>query len=221
MTTSLRKRYPTRVESPDRDEPPIASIPAAAAESPPPVADKQPAEQPEAQPNLVEQPPVESDPVREAEQNAIKARLREMETAEHLQHEAASQRQQRLAAEPPPAPNVEHAEGIIAASGFPERAKNWLRQHPDLVTNPVENARLAKLHHVAEYQSGEAFSNAYFNRLDVLFGFKQESRNGAQQPSAPPAPRNSAPAQHSSPPRRMAAPVSAPPTREVPSMTTG
>jgi hypothetical protein len=226
MTTSLRKRYPTRVESPDRDEPPIASIPAAAvAESPPPAASDVPKENipsPDSNDKMPSNdgaanasPMLESDPVREAEQNAIKARLREMETAEHLQHEAASQRQQRSAIEElQRQPGT--AEQIIQSSGLPESAKAWLRQHPEYVTDPVKNAHVQKMHVVAEYQAGEAFSPAYYARMDALLGFKRENGNGAQQPSAPTAPRNVAPAR-----RPMAAPVLAPPTREVPSMTTG
>jgi hypothetical protein len=223
MTTSLRKRYPPRVESPDRDEPPIASIPAAAAESPPPAASEVPKENVPS-PASNDKPPSEDipasatpaevvDPVRDAEQNAIKQRLREMENAEYL---ATSQRQQRLAIEKlQQQPSA--AEQIIASSGLPESAKAWLRGHPEYVTDPVKNAHVQKMHVVAEYQAGEAFSPAYYARMDALLGFKQGNGNGAQQPSAPTAPRNSAPVRK----QQYAAPVSAPPTREVPSMSTG
>jgi hypothetical protein len=217
MTTSLRKRYPTRVESPDRDEPPIASIPAAA-ESPPAAASDVPKENIPS-PASNDKPPSEDipasatpaevvDPVRDAEQNAIKQRLREMENAEYL---AASQRQQRLAIEKlQQQPSA--AEQIIASSGLPESAKTWLRGHPEYVTDPVKNAQVQKMHVIAEYQAGEAFSPAYYARMDALLGEAQPS-NG-KQPSAPTAPRKAAPP-------RMAVPVSAPPTREPPSMATG
>jgi hypothetical protein len=42
-------------------------------------------------------------------------------------------------------------EQIIADAQIPERAKNWLRQHPEYMIDPVKNARITKMHHVAEY----------------------------------------------------------------------
>ena len=80
---SLRKRYQSN--GADQDGPPVQTAPSAGAELPPPVADKQPAGQPVE--NAVEQ----------AAQNALKARLAEMENAEGLQREALSQQQRRTA----------------------------------------------------------------------------------------------------------------------------
>jgi hypothetical protein len=87
----------------------------------------------------------------------------------------------------------------------------------------------------AEPQTGEEMTPVYYDRMEQMLGLRQQPPVGAEgrpqsngngqvesRPSAPP--RNEAPPDHSrgqAPRRAMAAPVSAPPTREVPSMTTG
>src|SRR5262245_37744378 len=87
---SLRKRYRPNLESPIAgNEPPVQSPPAVtAAELPPPV-----------EPKPIEQ--LESDPVRDSEQSAIRQRLAEMKKAEQLVQQGAAQHQQRPASEPP------------------------------------------------------------------------------------------------------------------------
>lgn len=101
---------------------------------------------------------------------------------------------------------VQSVDTIITNSGLPDRAKNWLRAHPDYITDANKNATMQKMHNVAEYQTGQTFTDAYFERMEVLLGFKPETQ---QQPAASPQPQHSA------------APVSAPPTRDAPSMSTG
>jgi hypothetical protein len=150
-----------------------------------------------------------------------------MENAERLQHQVASQQQQheRLATEPlaieePQQQQQPTAEQIIASSGLPERARDWLRKYPDYVTDPTKNAQIQKMHHVAEYQAGGEFSDLYFERMERLLGLKPETNgNGAQQPVRPAVQRQAAPVRQQ---RAAGGPImSAPPTRDVPSMTTG
>jgi hypothetical protein len=116
--------------------------------------------------------------------------------------------------EPRPEPQQQQPtiEQIIAGAAVPDAAKNWLRQHPDYVSDPVKNAKLIKMHNVAEYQAGSEFTPAYFERMEILLGLRQErpppqanSGNGTQRP---------APAV-----QRQSAPISAPPSRKVPSMS--
>jgi hypothetical protein len=175
----------------------------------PPVAEKQSAE-----------PPAVENAVRAAESSALKARLAEMDRAEELVREALQQ-QPRLATEPPaiepeePQEQPLTVEQIVASSGLPKRAQDWLLQHPEYVTDLAKNEQLQKLHHVAEYQAGDAFSDMYYERLDRLLGLKPET-NGAAQPVHRQLVRQSAPVR-----QQGAVPVSAPPHRDVPSMSTG
>jgi hypothetical protein len=206
---SLRKRHSTSVEKdePVRTSPVTLDAPAPAEETktPPPTnsaADASP-------------PPELRDPVKEAGQKAIalQLRLREMENAEHLRNEAASQQQpqqQRPTVEEPQQQQVPTAEEIIANCGLPDNAKMWLRAHPEYVTDFEKNKILRKMHNVAEWQSGgQEYTDLYFDKMNVLLGLKQEA-----QPA--PAPR-------AAPARRPAyvGSFSAPPTREAPSMKTG
>jgi hypothetical protein len=198
---------------------PVTSTPSAGAELPP-VAEAKPAE-----------PIVVESAVKQAEQSALRARLREMENAEGITRAALSQ-QQPLATEQPlptepiaieqePEQQPLTVEQIIEGSGLPERAQRWLRQHTDYVLDPVKNARIQKLHHVAEYQAGSEYTDMYFERLETLLGLKPETNgNGAQQPTQPAVQRQ--PVRQSAPVRQQGAvPVSAPPHRDVPSFSTG
>jgi hypothetical protein len=206
---SLRRKY-QGVES--KDAPPVTTVPnETAAQLPEPVVDAKP----------LEQPAAELSPAEQAAQSALKQRLQEMQHAEALTRQAINQQPQY--APEPQEPQMPTAEQIIASSGLPENAKDWLRAHPDYVLDPVKNAKLQKMHNVAEYQAGSEFTAPYFDRMEVLLGFKQEPTNGQAQhrpiengppPPAPTTPRNVAP------PRQTMS-VSAPPSRESPSMVTG
>jgi hypothetical protein len=165
------------------------------------------------------EPPAVENAVRAAESSALKARLAEMENAEGMVREAIQQ-QPQYAAEPiaieqEPQEQPLTVEQIILSSGLPKRAQDWLLQHPEYVTDLAKNAQLQKLHHVAEYQAGDAFTDMYYERLDRLLGLKPET-NGAAQPVHRQPVRQSAPVR-----QQLAVPVSAPPHRDVPSLATG
>jgi hypothetical protein len=209
---SLRKRYST---SADKDEPPVRMSPVTL--DVPAPAEERPSEGKTPLTNGADaSPPVESNPVREAEKKAIalQLRLQEMERAE-ASREAANHTQP--ASEEPQQQVPPTAEQIIEGSGLPELAKTWLRQHPEYVSDPAKNARLRKMHNVAEWQSGQEYTAAYFDRMDILLGLKQEPRPAQSNGNATPqrAPQ-AAPARP-----RTAAPFSAPISREAPSMRTG
>jgi hypothetical protein len=221
MATTLRKRYPAvRVERPDA--PPVTTAPQQNVAQPPPVAaDTKP---------LEDIAPEKPSPVEQAAATALQQRLREMDQAEARQRDAVQQGEHRLAEPPQPPQKQPTAEEIIANANIPDRAKVWLRQHPEFIIDPARNNTLVALHDVAKRMSGEEFSDRYFQQLDHLLGFgKQEqpkpSNNGHAHRPAPPdnqANGMQAPPRHSAPPRQqMSVPVSAAPSREVPSMATG
>src|SRR5262249_34390689 len=208
---SPRKKYSAHVE--ERKDAPVTATPVQAAE-PPPVAET---------PKPSEPLEVES-PVEEATRNALRARLQEVERAAELQREAIRQ-QPRMAAEPQqPVDPIEQA-----IANLPERMKRWYQTHPELLTDPEKSAQMQYAHWVARREVGEEFTEPYFDRMEQMLGFKQEQRPPQSQPNgngqgAPDpnrqqaAPRNAAPAQQQ---RYVGPSVSAPPTRDVPSMTTG
>jgi hypothetical protein len=213
---SLRKRYSAvSVERPD--SPPVAATPVAAAK-PPPAAEA---------PKPLEELAPEKSPSDEAANNAIKARLAEMNRAETLQRAPPVQHYERVESRPPE-PAADPVEAAIAA--MPPRVQRWYRTNPELLTNPEFAARVQYCHHVAAREVGQQFTDPYFDRMESLLGFRQQqqpkpSNNGHAAPAAP-RPASAAPA---APPRNGAAPrqqqynghVSAPPTRDVPSMASG
>jgi hypothetical protein len=131
-----------------------------------------------------------------------------MQRAEGLQREATPQYAESQPHEPPT------TEEIIANSGLPERAKTWLREHPDYIHDPAKNNTIIALHDTAKRQAGSEFTDAYFEKMEDLLGITPtapQSNNGArQQPRAAPVRQ-----QYSGPP------ISAPISRDSPSMSSG
>jgi hypothetical protein len=213
---SLRKKYQS-VETPTtHNDAPVASTLVVQAAEPPPAADDKP----------LEKPAESSSPADEAAKNALKARLQEMERAETLVHQQQPQQgEHRLAAEPPqqqqsPADQLEQA-----ISAMPERVKRWYRAHPEYLVDPEKAAHIQYCHHRAARETGEQFTDPYFERMESLLGFRQQPQPQQRQPQpngnghAP-----AAPARNGAQPVRQQRPgpaVSAPPSRESPSMTTG
>jgi hypothetical protein len=205
---SVRKKYRNE-NGADKDAPVAAAPQAVPAQSSPPVASETPT--PAEAPKPAESE-AERNPVEQAGQSALRDRLREMENAERSVRETPQQSEER------PQQRPITMEQIIADAPIPERAKAWLRQHSDYMTDPVKNARITKMHHVAEYQAGgTAYSEDYFQRLEELLGIRAKPNGNGQHVPTPQ--RQSVP----SPQRQSGASpqVSAPPTRQAPSMTTG
>src|SRR5262245_29240219 len=216
---SLRKRYQSHVESPDRDGPPVQSPPTTAAQPPEPATDTTPIE-----------PMATESPAAVAASSAIRDRIREMNEAENLvqhQMEAVQQavaHQQRLATEPQPT-----TEQFIATLQVPDRVKDWLRSHPQYVTDAAKAAELMTLHAGAQRQLGsQEFDDRYFERIEDLLGIKStqpaQSGNGhvAERPAAPPpAPTPRSPVPQLRQRQQYSAPVAAPVSRESPSMSSG
>jgi hypothetical protein len=213
--SSLRKRYPAvSVERPD--SPSVAATPVAAAE-PPPAA--------EAPKPLEELAPEKPSPSDEAANNAILARLAEMDRAETLQRAPPVQHYERVESRPPE-PAADPVEAAIAA--MPPRVQRWYRNNPELLTNAELAARVQYCHHVAAREVGQQFTDPYFDRMESLLGFRKQQPqtktaptqvNGHAPVSSPAAPHNPMPMRQQQ--QRPGPSVSAPPTREVPSMASG
>jgi len=207
--SSLRKRYQSQFASPERDsEAPVTTAPPTQAAAPPPAVEPKPEEP---------APEIETkSPAEEAAHSAIKARIAEMERAEALARQGAQQPPQASQQQQPPT-----VEQMIAH--LPERVQRWYRAHPEFLTNPEKAAQVQYCHHVAAREVGEQFTEPYFDRMELLLGLRQQPQtnggNGHERPSIE-QPRVPAPQQRPQP-RPMGANVSAPPTREVPSFSTG
>src|SRR5262245_48644404 len=202
---SLRKKY--SAEGPRHDGPPVTAPPTGAAKLPDPVVDAKPPEM-----------PATESPVDKAAKDAIalQLRLKEMERAEQLNREAVQQPPPH-AAEPQQAqqPTLEDC-----IAHLPERAKRLYREHPEFATDPEKAAQIQYCHHVAAREVGEQFTEPYFDRMEQMLGLAPRSNGHAQQ-QRPPAP--AAPPRYSPPVRqqRSAVPMSAPVSRDSPSMATG
>jgi hypothetical protein len=199
--SSPRKRFQ------GADAPPVTTVPnETAAQLPEPVSDAKPPEMPK----------VESSPADEAGKAALKQRLAEMENAERFTREAVSQHPQ-YATEPqepqqPPA--------------MPARVEKWLADHPQYL-DPNDSVAQAEIHlaTVKCMRDGKTWDAPDFiDTIERHLGLAPATATNGQtrdmrvesRPSPP------APAPQVAPPRqRMSVNVSAPPTREVPSYSTG
>src|SRR5262249_16780641 len=164
-----------------------------------------------------------------AAKNALRDRLREMEQAETIVREATTAQQQE-----PQQPQQLTLEQPLAH--LPERIQQWCKTDPRLATDPERIAQAQHCHWIAKRETGEEFTDPYFDRMEQLLGLREQPRpqpNGNGQAQHKPfesKPLVSAPAprapdhsrgQASAPARQYAGPpVSAQPPRESPSMTT-
>lgn len=106
----------------------------------------------------------------------------------------------RQPAREPAAPAIERTtDQEIDRLGVPIAAKEYLRSHPELISDPNKRTRLGKVHSYIE-DTVSLYSTDYFRRLDEEFGFKSST-----EPASGPTPTQ---------PRR-SMPVSAPVSRET------
>jgi len=201
---SIRKRYADRVEAP-----PVTAPPTSAAKLPDPVADAKPPEMP-----ATESPA----DVAAKEAIALQLRLREMERAEQLN---------RQPQQPPPQAS-ELQQPQPQGPAMPPAVQKWLAEHPEYcdASDQVAQAEIytATLKCNRDGKSWE--QPDFIPTLERHLGIAPRTNGQAQQhrpierPSPAPAaaPRSEAP-----PPRqyRSTTPVSAPPSRDVPSFRTG
>ena len=169
------------------DAPPVQTAPSAAPlEPPPPAADA---------PQLPEKPGTERDPVREAEQAAIKQRLAEMERAEELAQEYIQQ-QPRFAAEPQ----------RRQAPEIPTHVQHWINSHPEYFNDHVKLAEL-QLASAKCARDGLGWEDPDFvPTVERHLGHKQEARpngnNGQVYDRPPVSAPTPAPPLRNSPPRQ-------------------
>lgn len=85
----------------------------------------------------------------------------------------------------PAAPKPQDFEQRIAQ--MPDKAKEWLRAHPEFISDDSLNRKIGAAHqYLTETKGVQAFSQAYFDALDGEFGFKAGERD---EPAARPQQR--------------------------------
>jgi hypothetical protein len=203
----LRKRY--RAEGADADKnAPVTSTPqATAAQLPPPAPEE-----------ATKLPELDTESKSAVEAAALQRRLQEMENAERLARQVLEQQQKpQFATEPrkpqQPPPTTEQ---IIENSGLPDRARRWYRENPSFLTDPEKAAHIQHSHWIARREVGEEFTDRYFDRMEELLGFRPPAKSNGGNGGSALTPRAAAPVRQYSGPA-----VSAPPTRDVPSFSTG
>jgi hypothetical protein len=150
----------------------------------------------------------EQDPDKMADANERLARASERSSRLEDGKIAFEQRQEadkaRVAARQQEKPaQVDHFETSIAS--LPDNAKTWLREHPEYIREPRKNAKIQALHWDILDEGHKEFSQAYFDSLETRLGLRQADEEADPPPQS--ARRNT--------------PVSAPPTRDVPSGSNG
>jgi len=202
---SIRKRYADRVEaSPRHDGPSVTTPPTGAAKLPDPVVDSKPPEM-----------PATESPVDKAAKEAIalQLRLQEMERAEQLQKEAVQQ-------QPPHAAEPQRQQQ--PQQPMPAQVQKWLNEHPEYC-DPNDQVAQAEIYTATLKcnRDGKSWDQPDFiPALERHLGLAPRSNGHAEQRPAP-----AAPPRYAAPPRqqqqRSTVPMSAPPSRDVPSFSTG
>jgi len=196
---SLRKKYQGIV---DHSAEPVTTSPVEAAKLPPVTETPKPAEEIKTEPS----------PVEEAAQNAIKQRVAEAERAQELSRTASTPQQQFANERPQQQPQMDPAAQFEQmVSNLPERMRDWYRVDPQFLEERAAQVQYA--HHVVRRELGEEFTDPYYEKMDHVLGLGRQPPQPEPQPL--PERKVSAPARQNGPP------VSAPPSRDSHSMTTG
>jgi hypothetical protein len=156
---------------------------------------------------------VESSPAEEAGKNRLLDELRKMENAEALQRE---QQQPQRATEPQQ-----------QQPAMPAHVQEWLSRHPEY-TDPRNRIAQLEINLATEkcVRDGLTWNDDNFlPSIERHLGIGQAQTNGQRESKPTPQPANYAEPRNSMPQRQparpMSAAVSAPPSREPPSMATG
>jgi hypothetical protein len=196
---SARRKYPGVA---DHTTEPVTTAPVSeVAKAPDAVETPQPVEELEPKPS----------PAEAAASSAIKQRLEEAQRAAELVKQQAQQPPPQQFAAEPETPQMDERDQFEAAiQHLPPRIQTWYRNDPSWLTDPERNAHLNYVHHVAVRETGGVGTPEYFDRMEHMMGLRDASPE--------PSPERS---RASEPARQHSAPVSAPPSRESASLSTG
>ena len=200
---SFRKRPQSRISE---EAAPVTTAPTTAALLPEPTT-----EQAAPEPNPADVAAKES-PIEQAEKSAIKKRLAELDGAERLQQEAVDQ-QVRFA-----------KERQQQVAQLPEHIRRWAEANPRYLSDPIGQAEL-NVALMKATRDGKNWQDPDFIEVtERHLGIRQQpaKKQPVTSHSYEPPARQAAPVQRQ--PVRQAyrgPPMSAPPTRDVPSYTTG
>ena len=148
-------------------------------------------------------------PVEQAEKDAIKRRIAEMDGAERLQQEVhdqqvrfAKERQQQVAQ-------------------IPDHIRRWAEANPRYVSDPLGQAEL-NVALMKATRDGKGWQDPDFvETVERHLGLRQAEKPAPSRSYEPPA-RQASPVRQAAPVRQYKGPpMSAPPTRDVPSYSTG
>jgi hypothetical protein len=200
---SFRKKYAET--SPRQDDPPVSVPPTGAAKPPEPAIDVKPP------PEMEEK--TES-PADAAAKSAMRERLREMENAETLTRQAQQQPQYAE----PPQPQQQQPQ----QPAMPSHIERWLDEHPEY-KDPSDQVAQAEIY-TATLKCNRDGKNwdqpDFIPTLERHLGLRQQQPRPRPQPQQPqPQPRYETPPARQQ--QRSNVPMSAPPSREPASMSTG
>jgi hypothetical protein len=134
------------------------------------------------------------------------ARLDRLTAGKDVFEERREEAKRAAQTAPRPVPQPPSFEERIKA--LPSNAQSWLRTHPEFINDASKNGEIQAAHsYIVQRKGVAAFSDAYFDALDTEFGFKK--------------PPESSPVPAPSPQPRKSMPMTAPVSRDVPSVASG
>jgi len=74
--------------------------------------------------------------------------------------------------------DFETVKDALEAMNIPNTAKQYLREHPELLTNPRLNAKIQALHYDILEEGHAAFSPEYFESMDGHLGYQPKEKGG-------------------------------------------
>lgn len=91
---------------------------------------------------------------------------------------AIQQEQERIKNQPP----VQQQQGDqLDRTNLPQTAKNWLRAHPEYLTDTRKNAKIQSLHWDVLDEGHQAFTEDYYESLEQHLGLRDKPRRNAAE----------------------------------------
>lgn len=122
-----------------------------------------------------------------------------LERAIQQENERLQAQQRQQAQQPQP---QQQQGDHLDQTNLPQTAKNWLRSHPEYMTDPRKNAKIQSLHWDVLDEGHQPFSDDYYVSLETHLGLRQRQNTAEDEEPVQPAKRSV---------------VSAPVSREAPS----
>lgn len=110
-----------------------------------------------------------------------KANLVNLTNGKAAMERGIAEEQERIKNQPPPQQQQQQQGDALDRTNLPQTAKNWLRSHPEYLTDSRKNAKIQSLHWDVLDEGHQPFTDKYYESLEVHLGLRAKPRQEAAE----------------------------------------